>query len=180
MSSARAHVIVALLAPLLLTGGCGRGEGKAARERAGGMVLSSSAFLDGQGIPAKHTADGEDVSPGLKIEGVPGGSRSLALVVYDRDAPAGIWIHWIVWNIPAGTRDIPEGVEPEGVRGMNGWGESGYRGPDPPAGTHSYSFTLYALDTMLVLPEGSAAGELEKAMAGHILGKAVLSGKYSR
>ena len=99
------------------------------------LKLTSSAFEDGGRIPAKYTADGEDISPPLFIDGIPEGTISLALVMDDPDAPMGTWDHWIVWNISPDTNQISAGVEPEGVSGRNSWGRLGYGGPAPPSGT---------------------------------------------
>lgn len=111
----------------------------------GVMRLTSSAFGDGGRIPAKYTADGDDISPPLYIESVPERTKSLTLVVDDPDAPVGTWDHWVIWNIPADTKEIKEGISPEGISGRNGWGRLGYGGPAPPSGTHRYIFKLYAL-----------------------------------
>ncbi len=144
------------------------------------MRLTSSAFADEGRVPVKYTGDGEDISPPLRIEGVPEEAKSLSLVVDDPDAPVGTWDHWVVWNITPDTGEIKEGITPEGVSGRNDWGRLGYGGPAPLSGTHRYFFKLYALDTMLDIQEGSTKEKLEDAMKGHILKKAVLMGKYSR
>lgn len=146
----------------------------------GVMRLTSSAFGEGDRIPEKYTADGEDISPPLYIEGVPEEAKALALIVDDPDAPVGTWDHWVIWNIPADTKEIKEGISPEGVSGKNDWGRLGYGGPAPPSGTHRYIFKLYALDMMLDLSEGAVKEKLEKEMKGHTLVKAVLIGIYSR
>jgi len=144
------------------------------------MELTSSAFAHGGQIPAIHTCDGANTSLPLAMAGVPQGTKSLALVMDDPDAPRGTFDHWIVWNIPPETTQVPAGEEPQGVPGRNGFGETGYRGPCPPSGTHRYGFKLYALDATLDLPQGSSKRALEKAMEGHILAQALLEGKYSR
>ncbi len=144
------------------------------------MQLKSSAFADGGSIPSKYTCDGQDISPPLQISGVPDGAESLALVMDDPDAPTGTFDHWLVWNIPPDTTDIPEDTEPEGVQGRTDFGNLGYGGPCPPSGTHTYRFKLYALDARLDLAEGARKADLESAMEGHILGQAGLNGKYSR
>ena len=155
-------------------------EKKAAAERSTKMELNSTAFEHGGTIPPKYTADGEDISPPLGFSGVPSETGSLVLIMDDPDAPVGTWDHWVMWNIPAGTDGISEGSEPECTRGSNSWGRLGYGGPAPPSGTHRYFFRLYALDTVLELPEGSGKRELESAMKGHIVAQAELMGKYSR
>jgi hypothetical protein len=116
----------------------------------------------------------------------PAGAASLALIVDDPDAPGGVWVHWVLYNIPAEARGLPEGVPaqdelPDGSRhGVNSWGRRDYGGPCPPSGTHRYFFKLYALDTMLDLPAGATKEELLAAMQGHILGEAELMGTYTR
>ena len=98
----------------------------------------------------------------------------------DPDAPVGTWDHWIVFNIPPSTTEIKKGTEPNGIAGRNSWGRTGYGGPCPPSGTHRYFFKLYALDTMLNLPQVATKKDLEKSMQGHILAKAELIGSYKR
>jgi len=145
------------------------------------LKITSSAFADGEAIPPKYTADGEDVNPPLTIAGIPEGAQSLALIMDDPDAPMGTWDHWIVFNIAPDTAEIAENSVPGGaVQGRNGWGRSDYGGPAPPRGTHRYCFKLYALDTMLELPAGTNKARLEAAMRGHILAEAELVGLYSR
>lgn len=145
------------------------------------LRLTSPTFHDTQPIPPRCTADGLDRSPELRIDGVPEGAQSLALIMDDPDAPMGTWVHWVLWNIPPGTNAIPEGTEPDGsVSGRNSWGRTGYGGPSPPSGTHRYFFKLYALDNELDLPPTADKAALERAMAGHILGTAQLMGTYSR
>jgi len=144
------------------------------------MQLTSPAFENGGEIPARHTCDGDDVSPPLGIRDVPPGTESLALVMDDPDAPMGTWDHWLVWNIPPETTQVAEGAQPRGTAGKNDFGKLRYGGPCPPSGTHTYRFKLYALTIALNLPEGATKPELEKAMEGHVLGQAVLEGRYSR
>lgn len=165
--------------------GC-KDEGKKPAEKpevmkkGGNMKLTSAAFENGAGIPAKYTADGINISPPLKIENVPRGTESFALVVDDPDAPMGTWDHWILWNIPPHITEIGEGITPESVSGRNDFGKMEYGGPAPPSGTHRYFFKLYALDTVLGLEKGATKKRLEAAMEGHILEKSVLTGNYSR
>ena len=145
--------------------------------------VTSPAFSDGAEIPARFTADGADLSPRLDIHQAPQGTAAFALIVDDPDAPMGTWVHWVVWNIPAGTTAIPEGGVPAGsVEGRNSWGRTGYGGPSPPKGTgvHRYFFKLYALDTALDLPPSAGKKELLAAMKGHVLGEAQLMGTYTR
>lgn len=145
------------------------------------LKISSAAFKHKEMIPAKYTCDGADVSPPLAIEGVPENARSLALIADDPDAPRGTWVHWVVWNIDPKTKEIKEGVVPEGARqGMNDSRQAGYGGPCPPSGTHRYFFKLYALDTLMNVEKGSTKAELEKSMKGHILAQAEIIGLYRR
>jgi hypothetical protein len=144
------------------------------------MELLSRAFKNGGMIPSLYTCDGRDVSPPLEIKGVPEGAAALALVMDDPDAPGGTFDHWLVWNIPAGTKEIPEGTEPKGVQGRTGFGATGYGGPCPPSGTHRYRLKLYALDAELKVAPGSRKAQLEAAMKGHILAETLLEGKYQR
>ena len=143
--------------------------------------ISSPAFDNDQSIPPRFTADGVDLSPELRIDGVPEGTKSLALIMDDPDAPMGTWVHWVLWNIPPDAALIAEGAEPEGsAGGRNGWGRTGYGGPAPPSGTHRYFFKLYALDAVLDLPPTADKAALERAMEGHLLGTAQLMGTYAR
>jgi len=145
------------------------------------FTLTSPAFAAGKPIPPRFTADGADVSPPLTIGDPPPGTASFALIMDDPDAPMGTWVHWVVWNIPAATREIPEGRLPSGaVEGRNSWHRTGYGGPAPPSGTHRYFFKLYALDITLDLPAATGKAELLRAMEGHVLAKAELMGTYSR
>ena len=143
--------------------------------------LTSPAFSHGMQIPSKYTCDGENINPHLVIHGVPEKAKSLALVMEDPDAPGGLWVHWVAWDIPPDTREIREHTVPFGTgEGLNSWGESGYGGPCPPSGTHRYFFRLYALDTKLHLPDDSAKEKLATAMEGHIVATAELMGTYFR
>ena len=144
------------------------------------MKLTSTAFIHNGQIPSEFTCDGADLSPPLSISDVPANAKSFVLIMDDPDAPVGTWDHWIVFNIPSSAKEIPKGTEPNGADGRNSWGRSGYGGPCPPSGTHRYFFKLYALDTMLNLPEGSAKKDIEKAMQGHIVAKTELMGTYKR
>lgn len=147
------------------------------------MRLTSSAFENMGTIPFQYTCDGPDVNPPLNISDVPEGVQSLVMIMDDPDAikPAGrIWDHWIVWNIPADTSEIAEGVEPEGIHGIGTGGNLDYHGPCPPDAEHKYHFKLYALDVMLDLEKGVGKAEVEMAMKGHILEETVLFGLYER
>jgi Raf kinase inhibitor-like YbhB/YbcL family protein len=142
------------------------------------MKITSSAFKHNASIPAKYTCQGEDVSPPLSIADIPEGTQSLALINDDPDAPVGTWDHWILFNVKP-AKKIGEGEAP-GDQGVNSWGRNDYGGPCPPSGTHRYYFKLYALDTLLELPEGVTKHELEEAMEGHILAQAELIGLYKK
>jgi Raf kinase inhibitor-like YbhB/YbcL family protein len=145
------------------------------------LTLSSPAFRHNGHIPPKFTCDGSDVNPHLAIENVPSGTKSLALIVDDPDAPRGTWVHWVVWNIGPETKDIKEHTVPVGaLQGMNDFRKQNYGGPCPPSGTHRYFFKLYALDTMLTLHATTTKADLERAMKGHILGQAEIVGLYAR
>lgn len=151
--------------------------------------LTSSAFKDGDRIPAKYTADGADVSPPLSWDKLPEGTVSLAVICDDPDAPAGTWTHWVLYDLPADRAELPEGVPsretvPElggAKHGLNDFGIAGYGGPSPPRGpAHHYHFRLYALDAKLDLPARARKGDVDKATQGHILGQAQLVGLYGR
>jgi hypothetical protein len=145
------------------------------------IQLTSSAFTEGSTIPKKYTCDGEDISPALEWSGVPQGTKSLALIVDDPDAPVGTFVHWVLYDIPADATGLPEGVTGTGTLGKSSFGKTGYGGPCPPKGpAHRYYFKLYALDTALGLKAGSTKAEVEKAMQGHILAQGQVMGKYSR
>ena len=144
------------------------------------MKLASSAFIDKEFIPSKYTCDGEKISPPLEIIDVPKGTEVLALVMDDPDATIGTFDHWVVWNIPKDTANIPEGTEPEGIGGMTDAGRIGYVPPCPPSGTHNYRFKLYALSKKLNLKEGSRKKELELAIERYVIAESLLIGKYKR
>jgi len=144
------------------------------------LTLTSPAFANSGDIPSQFTCDAEDISPALSWTGAPAATKSLALIMDDPDATNGTWVHWIVFNMPPTLERIEEGKEPEGVAGNNSWGRGGWGGPCPPSGTHRYFFKLYALDTMLDLPEGANKQQVLAAMEGRILAQAELMGKYKR
>jgi Raf kinase inhibitor-like YbhB/YbcL family protein len=151
------------------------------------LSLTSTAFQPGAAIPKQHTGDGADRSPPLRWSEPPTGTSSLALICDDPDAPRGTWVHWVLFNLPAQSRELEEGVPTEGVlgngakQGKNDFGQVGYGGPAPPGGKpHRYFFKLYALDTVLDLPVGSSRTQLENAMQGHVLAEGQLMGTYQR
>ena len=149
------------------------------------MKLTSGAFENGAEIPLPYTCDGSDFSPPLEWEDVPEGAESLAIICEDPDAPAGVWTHWVIYNIPSAAfrlaAKIPAMADhPSGLcQGLNSWGRLEYGGPCPPSGTHRYFFTLYALDRVLDVEPGSSRDKVEKAMQGHILAEAKLMGTYT-
>ncbi len=151
------------------------------------IELTSPAFSHGSFIPAKYTCDGQDVSPELTWVGVPEGTRTLALICDDPDAPVGTWVHWVLFNIPPDLKSLPEAVPAlervlgTAVHGVNDFGRLGYGGPCPPRGSaHRYFFKLYALDTKLDLPPGASKRQVLAAAEGHVLGQGELMGKYQR
>jgi len=145
------------------------------------MKILSPAFPDGGKIPARYTADGENISPPLQITGAPPAAKSLVVVVDDPDAPNGTWTHWLVWNLKPDLKQIAEGVVPSGaVQGSNDFRKSNYGGPSPPSGVHRYVFKLYALDEPLNLPATTNRKALDAALRGHILAEAKWMGHYER
>ncbi len=145
------------------------------------MTLESPAFFPEDFIPETYTCDGENIHPELIISGVPDGTKSLAIIVSDPDAPSKNWIHWVVWNIPPDTGIIYENQVPQtAIEGTTDFGRPGYGGPCPPQGTHRYFFNLYALDKVVDLPETATTKDLEAAMSGHVLDTAELMGLYGK
>lgn len=152
--------------------------------------LLSSAFVNEGEIPVQYTCDGDDLSPPLSWARIPDGTRSLALIVDDPDAPDPAapkmtWVHWVLYNLPADTASLPEGTGsadlPNGAReGRNDWKRTGYGGPCPPIGRHRYFFKLYALDLELPDLKEPTKAQLESAMQDHVLAEAVLMGTYRR
>ncbi len=150
------------------------------------LTLTSPAFADRAEIPARHTCEGQDLSPALAWSGAPAGTKSLALVVDDPDAPDPkaprmTWVHWVVYDVPPGAEGLPEGARalPAGTReGVNDWRRAGYGGPCPPVGRHRYFFKLYALDRTLGDLGKPTKARLEQAMEGHVLAKAELVGTH--
>ncbi len=148
--------------------------------------IESSAFAEGGKIPGQYTCDGKDISPPLSWSGIPEGARSLALICDDPDASRKAWVHWVIFNLPAGTAGLPEAVPAResvsggGTQGTNDFRKVGYGGPCPPSGTHRYMFKLYALDTEIKASASATKADVERAMKGHVLAQANLMGKYSR
>jgi Raf kinase inhibitor-like YbhB/YbcL family protein len=151
------------------------------------MKITSSAFEQGAKIPVKFTCDGPDLSPAIAWEGAPEGTRSFALIADDPDAPAGTWVHWVAYDLPASRRDLPEGLTTDaemtggGRHGRNDFRKLGYGGPCPPPGKpHRYFFRIYALDIVLGLEPGATKKQVLDAAEGHILAHAELMGTYGR
>lgn len=151
------------------------------------ITLQSSAFRDGEMIPPKHTCDGNDVSPPLSWLDVPSQSESLALIFEDIDSVAGVWSHWVVYDMPSELDGLAEGIPPTdslavgGVHGTNGFGNLGYGGPCPSDGkTHRYVLQLYALDTELGLGPGATREQVLSRIEGHVIERVELLGRYQR
>lgn len=144
------------------------------------ILVQSPAFAHEETIPSKYTCDGEDTAPPIAIDGVPHNTTSLVLIVEDPDAPGGTWVHWVMFNIPHTVSRIGEGDTPPGLQGINSWGAAKYGGPCPPDGEHRYLFRVYALDTMLDLPEGATKDEVLAASEDHVLESTTLMGRYKR
>ena len=177
-------MVLCLIVPLLA--GC---ESREQTLKEGEMVLnvSSPAFQEGEKIPAKYTCEGQDVSPKLEWSESPAGTRSFALIVDDPDAPSGVFTHWLLFNIPPDSHELPEAVPtqpqlPSGaLQGKNDFGKTGYGGPCPPPGRpHRYQFTLYALDQSLDLKAGISKKQLLDTIQGHVLAQGQLMGTYQR
>lgn len=142
------------------------------------LEVTSTAFTEGGLIPAQYTCDGKNFNPPLDIENIPVEAKCLVLIMDDPDAPRGDWVHWLVWNIPV-THHIGED-QVNGVEGLNDFQQQRYGGPCPPSGTHRYFFKVYALKTLLDLPDTTTRLQLEKAMSEHIIGFGELIGMYKR
>ncbi|MGB9093414.1 MAG: YbhB/YbcL family Raf kinase inhibitor-like protein [Gallionella sp.] len=152
------------------------------------LIIASPAFTQNGRIPSRHTCDGANLSPALEWSGVPAGTKSLALIVDDPDAPDPAapkmtWVHWVLYNIPPGEKGLQEGIAelPAGtLQGCNDWKRTGYGGPCPPIGKHRYFFRLYALDTVLDNLGNPARAKLEKSLLGHVIAHTELVGLYQR
>jgi len=151
------------------------------------IQLTSSAFAEGEFIPAKYSCDGEDVSPPLKWSNLPTGVKGLALICDDPDAPVGTWVHWVLYGLPPTETELPEKIPTTETlatgakQGINDFKRIGYGGPCPPAGRpHRYFFKLYALDAEITLEPGATKKDLVRVMYGRILAEGQLMGKYKR
>ena len=172
----------AIVSPTLATANASGGTTVSQSPSSGPLSLSSPAFADGAAIPTRFSCDGQGISPEVDWSGAPAATVALALTVIDPDAHG--FVHWLVYDIPAGSagslaEDIGTGpgAPPQGA---NGRGKAGYTGPCPPSGTHHYVFTLYALDQMLAVPAGATRADVAKAMDGHIVGSNILLGLFER
>jgi Raf kinase inhibitor-like YbhB/YbcL family protein len=182
--------ILSLMVTSLLLFCCCKGSKQAYSETVGGkkmeIKITSPAFDNGGMIGAKYTCDGENISPPLQWDAVAEGTKSIALICDDPDAPMGTFVHWVLFNLPAETRKLTENIPadkilPNGAKqGITDFRSIGYGGPCPPSGTHRYFFKIYALDTEIDLPAGTKKSQLLKAMQEHILGQGQLIGKYKR
>ncbi len=193
----RSHIALSMIVIVALSGFLMAGvpagsevQNKVEPPKQGGKIMTlsitSKAFTEGGMIPMKYTCDGEDVSPPLAISGVPEKTKSLALISDDPDAPRGTWVHWVLYNLPTGTSELPEKMATKEIlesgarHGFTDFGSFGYGGPCPPGGTHRYFFKIYALDVVLNLSGKITKKDLVAAMQGHILAEGQLMGKYKR
>ena len=190
MKAQRVGALVGVWLCMLVLAGCGDGSAQVITPPASAALLkvSSAAFQANGKIPARYACGGEELSPPLTWEGVPTGTRSLALIMDDPDAPVGDYVHWIVYNLPADAAGLPEGASSAGgasqllkgtQQGKNSANQSHYASPCPPSGQHRYFFRLYALDQTLELQSPNKAA-LNAAMDGHILGQGELVGVYQK
>jgi Raf kinase inhibitor-like YbhB/YbcL family protein len=187
-------IIISLALCFLLFPGCAGRQQQVAqppatstpKEDKAEIKLTSVAFKEGQSIPRTYTCDGVNISPPLEWSGVPKTATTVAIVADDPDAPAGTWVHWVLYNLPADNIGVVENVpatenlKAGGFQGKNDFGKFGYGGPCPPSGTHRYFFKIYALDSELPLKAGATKAEVMKAMEGHIVLQGQLTGTYRR
>jgi Raf kinase inhibitor-like YbhB/YbcL family protein len=184
--------LLGVAATLALAGCFGRdGNGEGNGNGSAGSSVNSPAFEVGESIPERYTCDGADVSPPLRIRRTPDGAETLAIVVDDPDAPTGTpFVHWLLWNLPPGTEEVPEGVPRDptvsslggAVQGTNDFGELGYRGPCPPTddGAHTYQFTVSLVDTTLDLDPGADSQTFRSAVESHVRGETTITASYER
>jgi Raf kinase inhibitor-like YbhB/YbcL family protein len=151
------------------------------------ISISSEGFKSGDVIPDIYTCKGKDISPSFSWKGIPAGTKSIALIMEDPDAPGATFVHWVLYNVPAQTQKLPEGMPHDkiladgSIQGMTDFGRTGYGGPCPPPGKlHRYYFKIYALDSMIDLAPGASKKRLENEMVGHILAKGEVMGTYKR
>lgn len=150
------------------------------------IQITTPAFQNNGLVPKQYTCDGDNTNPALSWTGVPVGAKSLAMTLEDPDAPSGLFVHWVVFNMPPDLTGLKEGMPtdaklPDGtIQALNGAKKSGYIGPCPPSGVHRYFFRVYALDTVLDLPETANRDDLFKAVQGHVIGWGQLNSRYQR
>lgn len=151
------------------------------------FTLTTSAFAPGAAIPNRYTCQGEDISPALEWKDAPAKTASFALIMDDPDAPSGVWVHWVVWNVPRSATSLQQALPKDGrlndgpQQGRNSFGKTGYNGPCPPPGqTHRYFFRLYALDGKVNPSDGADRSQLDAAMKGHVLAQAEYMGTFHR
>ncbi|MGN6734338.1 MAG: YbhB/YbcL family Raf kinase inhibitor-like protein [Candidatus Binatia bacterium] len=151
------------------------------------FILTSSAFQPGAEIPRKYTCDGDDVSPPLRWENPPAGTKAFAMIADDPDAPGGTWVHWVIYDLPAETKELTEGLPKTEViaggakQGINDFRKVGYGGPCPPSGSaHRYFFKLYALDAATNLKPREMKQQLLDALKAHVLAETDLTARYKR
>lgn len=151
------------------------------------MKITTTAFNNGDKIPAQYTCDGTDISPVLKWSEVPKGTQSICLIMYDPDAPKGTWTHWVIYNIPPDVKELAENtpktetLSSGALQGTNDFGKIGYNGPCPPTGPeHRYYFKIYALDTKIAPPAKPNKKQIDDAITGHIIEKTQLMGFYGK
>jgi len=186
---------ITLLLLMLVVAGCATRPNVSAQNSAststpqttgGSIKLTSTAFKEGESIPRQYTCDGVNVSPSLEWSGVPKSAKTLVIIADDPDAPAGTWVHWVLYNLPADNIGMVENLPATdelragGFQGKNDFGKIGYGGPCPPSGTHRYFFKIYALDSELPLKAGATKAEVEKAMEGHVVAQGQLMGTYRK
>jgi Raf kinase inhibitor-like YbhB/YbcL family protein len=150
------------------------------------IMIASTAFKEGGQIPIDYTGFGKDMSPPLRWSGIPDGTKSFALICEDPDAPMGIWVHWVIYNIRPDTQGLPPNIPPKetlpngAMQGKNDFRKIGYGGPKPPSGIHRYYLRIYALDEELGLLPGATKDQLQRAMKGHILSQGQLMGTHAK
>ena len=175
--------LFACLAFITALAGCKSHDASLSRDGEVEMIIqiTSSAFNESDKIPRIYTCDDKNVSPPLEWTGIPSDTVSLALIMDDPDAPAGTWVHWVLYNLPPDLTELEQGKSGGGVDGKNDFNRFGYGGPCPPKGSnHRYFIKVYALDTVLDLKPGATKAQVEGAMRGHILVQGQLMGKYGR
>ncbi|MDJ0923168.1 MAG: YbhB/YbcL family Raf kinase inhibitor-like protein [Acidimicrobiia bacterium] len=183
--ASRANWRLAVLVIVLLSAGCSDSGSEPSTttetqsDLETGMQLTSTAFSNEEAIPERYTCDGADISPPLRITGIPAATEAMVLLMDDPDAPVGVWDHWVAYDIEP-REEIPEDVPSLGTAGVNSWERPGYGGPCPPGGTHRYFFNVFALDSQLGLAAGATKADVLTALEGHVLAQATLMGLYTR